>query len=291
MGLFEAACSEVESYGLSQEITTERNFLLRQRALQSASIVKKGPKDAGAYHAAFALESIIAQINASIADKYRRLILAPGATHAAIRDLFDGFTDYQQGAFGGTYYDVDDLDLLIDAVFSLDVDTARIATRREGMVHLERTPSRVVLELIDRLNLTERDTVMDLGSGLGHVLIVLGLLTDARCLGIEIEDSYCRAFLRVLRMIYLPSVAVQNDDVRTADLHCGNVFFMYSPFYGKVMSAVLAKLKRIAVANQIRICSYGNSNVLLAQESWLKAEPGTNAGPHSLAVFFSRIGI
>ena len=52
---------------------------------------------------------------------------------------------------------------------------------------MERTPASVILELIDTMDLTENETLYDLGSGLGHVVFLSRLLTDIHCVGIEIE--------------------------------------------------------------------------------------------------------
>ena len=122
------------------------------------------------------------------------------------------------------------------------------------------------------------------------MLLLLGLLTTAKCIGIEIEEAYYKASIRVMEAWHIPNVSIMNKDVQATDLHQGDVFFMYSPFFGKVLNNVLAKLKHVAEEKTIRICSYGNSTLALADEPWLKLEQEKTLSPYCAATFASVVG-
>jgi hypothetical protein len=287
MALLEDICAEIAEYSESAVLESERNFSCRKKAMESISIVKRALPHGATYEMAEGLEKRILSINASLRQKYRQQILENGATREAIRAVFNRFTDYKEGIFGNTHYLEDDLDVFIDTIFGLDIEAIRIPNCREGMVHLERTPARVVLEMMDGLNLTGEETIVDLGSGLGHVVLVFGLLKNAKCIGIEIETLYCEASMRAMETLNIPNVSIVNEDVQDVDLGEGDIFFMYSPFFGHVMNCVLTKLRHIAEKKRIRICSYGNSTLVLGGEPWLRINHRKTPNPHCAATFTS----
>ncbi len=288
MDLFERICAEIAECSSSVEIDVERNFRLRKRTLESISIIKRTLQHGSIYEAAVSLENRIRRLDTAIRERFRRMVLEDRAPPGILRAALDAFTDYRKGDFGNPRYAVDDLDILVDIMFGLDIEAARVPARREGMVHLEKTPASVVLELIDRLDLTGAETVYDLGSGLGHALLLFGLLTNAACIGIEIEEAYCEASRRALETWHIPNVRIVNNDVRDMDMRSGDVYFMYSPFHGKVMDAVLARLCNNARGKAIRVCSYGNSTLTLADESWLEVQDEKCLSPYCAAIFTSR---
>ncbi len=76
------------------------------------------------------------------------------------------------------------------------------------------------------------------------------------------------------------------EDARNADLSTGTVCYLYTPFMGSILSAVLKRLKYEAANRPIQICSYGPCTAVVAEESWLAAT--TLPDPNSIAVFCSR---
>src|ERR1700722_6089877 len=52
-------------------------------------------------------------------------------------------------------------------------------------------PAKVVVELVERVGFGSGDVFVDLGAGLGQVVMLVHLLTGVRALGVEIEPAYC----------------------------------------------------------------------------------------------------
>jgi hypothetical protein len=61
------------------------------------------------------------------------------------------------------------------------------------MVPYQPTPVRHILHLIAAAIVAEDDLFVDLGSGLGHVPLLVSMITGARSLGIEMQAAYCPA--------------------------------------------------------------------------------------------------
>ena len=88
------------------------------------------------------------------------------------------------------YKGYDYLDELISGVLQFEEPSAEVISLESDMVAYQPTPARHIFDLIDRTALTERDSLIDLGSGLGHVILMASICTSANCTGIEFEPSY-----------------------------------------------------------------------------------------------------
>jgi tRNA A58 N-methylase Trm61 len=145
------------------------------------------------------------------------------------------------------------------------------------MVAYQPTPARRLFDWIGRGTLTERDVVMDLGSGLGHVTLLTAICTRAQCVGIEVNEGYVDCARRSAEALNLSNAAFIRQDVRVADLSLGTVFYLYTPFVGGMLRAVLDLLRREAERREIRVCTYGPCTPVVAEERWLEAAGGFDA--------------
>ncbi len=177
-------------------------------------------------------------------------------------------TDLAEPVAGVGY---DSLDELISGVFAFDEPQSQPASLSPEMVFYQPTPARHILRAIAWIKLTAADVLVDLGSGLGHVPLLVGMCTGARSVGIELEAGYVACARQCARRLHLQRVSFFQQDARTADLSTGTVFYLHTPFTGTIMRSVLDRLKGEAEARPIRICSYGPCTAVLAQEPWLQA--------------------
>jgi len=67
------------------------------------------------------------------------------------------------------------------------------------------------------------------------------------------------------------------------------VFFMYTPFKGRIMEEVLERLRRVALLKQIRIVTYGPCTAQVARQSWLSSTCYSEDNIYKLAVFYSQL--
>jgi hypothetical protein len=184
----------------------------------------------------------------------------------------------------GAGYDY--LDELISGVLRLEEMGEAIAQRTSEMVFYQPTPARHIFDLIHRTALQEQDVLIDLGSGLGHVPLLFSLCSNARSIGIELEPAYVDCARRSATALNLQNVTFIQQDARVADLTAGTVFYLYTPFTGNMLRAVLDSLQQEASRRDIRIGTFGPCTPTVAEENWLEAVgvPGTGR----ISLFHSR---
>jgi hypothetical protein len=163
----------------------------------------------------------------------------------------------------------DHLDELISGVLQFEEPSAEVVQLESEMVPYQPTPARHIFELIGRTALTERDFLIDLGSGLGHVTLMASICTSASCTGIELEPSYVDCAQKSARSLNLNNVRFIQGDVRAADLSHGTIFYLYTPFIGTILRDVLNSLRQEAVRREIRICTFGPCTRVVVEERWL----------------------
>jgi len=119
--------------------------------------------------------------------------------------------------------------------------------------------------------ITRDDVLVDLGAGLGKIVMAVHLLTGARTRGVEIQaDLVARGRARAadLRLEGVDFVAA---DALKADLDDATVVFLYLPFTGSVLEGVMARLEAVARRRQIVVCALGLD---LRAFRWLRERPG-----------------
>jgi Methyltransferase domain len=188
------------------------------------------------------------------------------------------------GLANGMGYDY--LDELVSGVFQFEEPEAGHVRRESEMVFYQPTPAHHIFRLIDMTGLTATDVLVDLGSGLGHVSLLVSLCSGASSIGIELEAAYVERARQCAQRLNLNKVSFLQQDAREADLSIGTVFYLHTPFTGSILSRVLDLLRREAATRRIRICSYGPCTSVIADEPWLEAA-GTPE-THRIALFRSR---
>ena len=179
----------------------------------------------------------------------------------------------------------DDLDELVSGVLRFVKPDAQIVQLPPEMVSYQPTPARHIFDLIARTQLTDRDVLIDLGSGLGHVPLLASICTSGRSVGIELESAYMHCARQSASELNLNNVTFIQQDAREVDLSSGTVFYLYTPFVGTILRAVLDLLRREAASREIRVCTFGPCTPTVGEERWL--EPIEPLEPGRIAVFRS----
>jgi hypothetical protein len=98
----------------------------------------------------------------------------------------------------------------------------------------------------------------------------VNLLSGARAKGVEFEPAFCEYARACAADLNLSQVEFINVDARQADFSDGTVFFMYTPFEGKLLQEVLEKLHQVSRTKMIKLFTYGPCTLPVSRQSWLK---------------------
>jgi hypothetical protein len=192
-------------------------------------------------------------------------------------------SEAENPARGNSY---DYLDESISGVLQFDEPTDAPVHSGPEMVFYQPTPARHIFALIAAAGISESDVLVDLGSGLGHVPMVVSICTGARAIGVEVEPSYVACSRQCAERLNLSRVSFLEADARVADFSIGMVFYLYTPFSGSILRAVMDSLREQAAVRPIRICTFGPCTTAIAEESWLEAV--TTREADQITVFLSR---
>ncbi len=185
------------------------------------------------------------------------------------------------------YLGYDEIDMLVNGLLEVGIVPDEPDERTADMLFYQPTPARIILKIIDELHLTANDIFYDIGSGIGHVPILVTLLTDIQTKGIELQDVYFRYSIECLKKLALSNVEFIKADARDVDYTDGTIFYLYTPFRGAMLQQVMDKLEAISQQRQIRVCSYGPCTLPIRKQRWLKSIYQAGKQEGSLGIFVS----
>jgi precorrin-6B methylase 2 len=240
------------------------------------------------YHRAEELWQSLDAVNGELFHRLReQLVTAPGTgtTLPQLCETYVGSATPRPKRMAG---DEDYLDVFVNGV--LDIGQAPPESRdlQSGMIGYVPTPTRVIFALIEHLQLSPAEVFYDIGSGLGRVPLLVGLLTPAQARGIEVEPAYCVYAQQRAESLHLPRVAFINRDARQADYADGTTFFLYTPCTGRMLQEVLDRLHQETRSHTITIAAYGLCTEHVAQQDWLQPTLRQVFDHDTLALFTRR---
>ena len=215
-----------------------------------------------------ALRNRLEAANSAIYRSIRRDIRQGAPAHALQRWIQVCGSSRRRPRPGLSY---DHFDELISGVLHVREPAHAAAHPDPEKVFYQPTPARHILRMMAIGRLSGSDVFVDLGSGLGHTAILVAILTGARAIGIEAEAAYVRSARACAGKLGLRHVSFVHQDARDAEFSVGTVFYLYTPFTGSILAAVLRKLRDEASQRPIRICSLGPCTLTLCKQPWLKS--------------------
>ena len=234
-------------------------------------------RDSRIHHRAKVLRTRLEATNAELYQSVRADIVH-GAQPLALLHYLRGSVSRNEskGPLPGLGFDCGDE--LVSGVLQLREPSDPALQRSPEMVAYQPTPVRHILHLVASAAIAKDDVFVDLGSGLGHVPLLVSMLTGAQSLGIEVQAAYVASSRECARSLHLSRVRFLAQDAREADLSIGSLFYLYSPFRGSILRDVLSGLRMESAHRSIRVCSLGPCTRIVANQTWLKANEVPDTG-------------
>ena len=185
----------------------------------------------------------------------------------------------------GQHYDA--LDALLAGLLAIDEPELDNTSLPPEMVRYQPSPARHIVDGIRRACISAGDVVLDLGSGLGHVPMLVHLLTGARTRGVEREVVYVESATRAASALALGEVSFIAADAREADLADVDVFYLFTPFLGTVLRDVLARMEAEAARRPVRVVALGPCARTFARTPWLHCDDPDPSATDRIVVFRS----
>ncbi len=210
-------------------------------------------------------------INSELFDEIRLSIRSGKCTGEALWETLENCLGPLRGAEQEIKSEYDYVDELLNQLLHVETNLTPDETRvrDEQMVPYQPTPGRVLFKLLEWVSVKPGDVFYDLGSGLGHVAIMIKLLTGARVKGIEFEPTYCSYARQCARQLDLHDIVFINEDARQSDYSDGTIFYMYTPFRGYLLQEVLDRLHAESRLRRITVCTYGPCTLKVNNADWL----------------------
>nr|WP_067056432.1 hypothetical protein [Mucilaginibacter sp. L294] len=232
-------------------------------------------------------KNLLEKIDITLFKRLREQISSGAYPEGFFKDLVHKYLgDEASPAAGKAGYD--NLDAFVNGLLSNQPLPEASIPRDPEMVFYQQTPARIIFELAERAASSE-NTFFDIGSGLGHVPILVNLLTGAKTRGIEYEPAYCDYAAASASQLNLANVAFINTTAQNGDYSEGSVFFMYTPFEGLMLQQMLEILKTESLKKPIRIFTYGPCSPQVARQGWLSCVNGPADDVYTLYEFRSLI--
>jgi len=236
------------------------------------------------YHQAEEIKSQLEEIDTKLFQRLQQEISQGKFRGKEFEALVRAYVNFESNSDEEGY---DNLDIFINRLLSLQYMPEQSTALEPEMVFYQKTPARIVFELAKEGGFKKEDIFFDIGSGLGQTVMLVNLLADIRTVGVEFDPAFCKYSEECAAMLGLQNVAFINTDAREADYSLGTVFFMYTPFKGKMLGDVLEVLRKESLQRKIRVITYGPCTTDVAGQDWLHLTSGNDFKPGRNAEFIS----
>lgn len=234
-----------------------------------------------------ALQGSLGARNQALFRRLRSGIRTGTVTPGQLRTLLESNCRYRCGDTACMHWGAEVADALAAGIFRSDCVPQPWDGGDVEMIHYESTPVSAVLELVDRVQMSCADRFVDIGSGLGQVVVLVHLLTGVEAVGLEVVPAYVEQARGEAEKLGVDGVSFSKGDARDADLCGGTVYFLFSPFRGQMLQAVLNRLRHEARLRRLTVCSFGPCTEQIAGESWLTLQEAGMNHEFRLAIFDS----
>jgi len=286
--------SDIEAVENDRSLYEETSFRPRSKALDALEVdvigriegllLTEGSSEElrGLQHCAEVVKGQLEDVDEGLFRGLRARIASGDYMSTALRQQI---IDYAGGGSGEGHEGYDDLDVFVNGLLMIGTAPEETREREPDMVFYQPTPTRIVLELVEKADFRHDDVFYDIGSGLGQVAMLVHLLGGVRVKGVEVEPAYCDYARRCAGALNLSGMEFILMDAREADYSGGTAFFLYTPCEGEMLEQVLSRLRDESRDRSIRLYTYGPCTLQVARHDWLERVDPNGDRVDRLAVF------
>ncbi len=154
------------------------------------------------------------------------------------------------------FHDTTHADHFLDTFLQLPSVGRLELSDRESQPYIP-LPARNIIDLIDSVGISANDTFLDLGSGLGRVLLTVHLLTNASCIGLELNPTLVDLASESTKRLGIQNVTTLMQDISDADYRDATVVFAYAPCFGRAWRQCTDSLTRAARHRSFSVVTLG----------------------------------
>jgi SAM-dependent methyltransferase len=119
-------------------------------------------------------------------------------------------------------------------------------------------PYSVARDIAETAEITESDTVYDLGCGRGKFLFFINLYTGARCIGIDLLPTYINTALKIADKLDMRNIEFFQEDIFNVELDTASVVMLHgSTFSQELHEAIWEKIDKIKPGSRFITVSMG----------------------------------
>ena len=123
-----------------------------------------------------------------------------------------------------------------------------------------------ILFVLEHARLGPNSSFVDLGAGLGKVVLLVALLTGAHAWGVELDSQLIASARTAARSLGLERAQFLHGDIREAPLPAADAYYLFIPFLGS--AAIAERLAPVAAQRKILLFSQALD---LKALPWLRA--------------------
>jgi hypothetical protein len=147
----------------------------------------------------------------------------------------------------------DERDAWIDARFGFDPPPPDNELPRGGVPYLPVAVD-AITEIVREVPLRSTDTFVDIGCGLGRVVILGHLLTGATGIGVDVQSHLVARAKETAATLKLDRVSFITANAADVEVD-GTVYFMYAPCNGALLARVMERMAAVAKRHPITVCT------------------------------------
>ena len=248
-------------------LRVEENFIGRHRALDLLEDILAAADPPAPPGEAASLKESLEALDASLFRRLRSRLRSAPRRGEALQAMLDvhvpaGF----RAPLDAPGYDA--LDAFLNGLLQPDPLPPETRPLAEGMIPFQKTPGRIILEMIAQARFGPGDVFFDVGAGPGQIPILAHALTGVRAVGLEWEPAYVVEARSRAADLGLSGVEFLPIDARLADYAPATVLFLYTPCLGPVLEAVSERM-RVQCRSGARVFTYGPCTAAFSRLSWL----------------------